>query len=120
MASIDAHRSRVTVVEHDGVFTLFDATGASEFALETPDYGEDVDHAGARAFAAPMNGSVVTLLVDPGQAVAKGDALLVMEAMKMEHTIRAPTAGSVREFYFKPGDLVDGGAELLAFAVDGA
>ena len=53
--------------------------------------------------------------VYPGQRVAKGDALLIMEAMKMEHTIRAPAAGSVREFYFRPGDLVDGGAELLAF-----
>ena len=115
VASIDGHRRRVTVVEHDGVFTLFDATGASEFALETPDYGEDVEDTGARAFAAPMNGSVVALLVDPGQRVAKGDALLIMEAMKMEHTIRAPAAGAVREFYFKAGDLVDGGAELLAF-----
>jgi 3-methylcrotonyl-CoA carboxylase alpha subunit len=39
--------------------------------------------------------------------------------MKMEHTIRAPAAGCVREFYFAPGDLVDGGAELLAFEVAG-
>jgi 3-methylcrotonyl-CoA carboxylase alpha subunit len=39
-----------------------------------------------------------------------------MEAMKMEHTIRAPTAGVVEQFYFKAGDLVDGGAELLVFS----
>jgi len=39
--------------------------------------------------------------------------------MKMEHTIRAPAAGAVREFYFKAGDLVDGGAELLAFEAAG-
>jgi 3-methylcrotonyl-CoA carboxylase alpha subunit len=58
----------------------------------------------------------VQLLVEPGQAVEKDDALLVMEAMKMEHTIRAPAAGSVNAFYYKAGDLVDGGAELLDFA----
>jgi len=40
---------------------------------------------------------------------------LVMEAMKMEHTIRAPADGKVVEFYFQPGDLVDGGSELLSF-----
>jgi len=38
-----------------------------------------------------------------------------MEAMKMEHTIMAPSDGSVTEFYFKAGDLVDGGSQLLAF-----
>jgi 3-methylcrotonyl-CoA carboxylase alpha subunit len=42
-----------------------------------------------------------------------------MEAMKMEHTIRAPLAGTVKAFYYQPGDLVDGGAELLDFAADG-
>ena len=115
VANVEAHIERVTVVPHDRLYTLFDACGATEFALVEPDLGEDVEHTGAQAFAAPMNGSVVTLLVDPGQRVAKGDALLIMEAMKMEHTIRAPAAGSVREFYFRPGDLVDGGAELLAF-----
>jgi 3-methylcrotonyl-CoA carboxylase alpha subunit len=40
---------------------------------------------------------------------------MVMEAMKMEHSLKAPTAGSVSEFYFKAGELVDGGNELLAF-----
>ena len=44
--------------------------------------------------------------------------LLVMEAMKMEHTIRAPDAGTVNAFYYQPGDLVDGGAELLDFSAD--
>ena len=44
--------------------------------------------------------------------------LLVMEAMKMEHTIRAPADGTVTEFFYQAGDLVDGGAELLAFTAD--
>ena len=58
---------------------------------------------------------MVTFLVDASTAVKKDNALLVMEAMKMEHTIRAPANGTVTEFYFQPGDLVDGGANLVAF-----
>jgi 3-methylcrotonyl-CoA carboxylase alpha subunit len=42
-----------------------------------------------------------------------------MEAMKMEHTIRAPAAGTVNGFFFSAGDLVDGGAELVDFAAAG-
>ncbi len=62
-----------------------------------------------------MNGTMVTLLVEPGTEVKADDPLLVMEAMKMEHTIRAPGDGVVRAFYYQSGDLVDGGAELLDF-----
>jgi len=54
-------------------------------------------------------------LVAPGSSVEKGDALLVMEAMKMEHTIHAPAAGTVDEILFAIGDQVQEGAQLLAF-----
>jgi 3-methylcrotonyl-CoA carboxylase alpha subunit len=62
-----------------------------------------------------MNGTVVAILVEPDEQVELGQTLMVMEAMKMEHSLKAPAAGCVREFYFKAGELVDGGAELLAF-----
>jgi 3-methylcrotonyl-CoA carboxylase alpha subunit len=114
-ASVDGHRRRVTVVPSAGSHTLFDEGHMAEFALAAPDLGEQEDAVHAGGFAAPMNGAVVALLVDPGKPVEKGDTLLVMEAMKMEHAIRAPSAGRVTEFFFKPGDLVDGGAQLLAF-----
>jgi 3-methylcrotonyl-CoA carboxylase alpha subunit len=48
--------------------------------------------------------------------VEENTPLLVMEAMKMEHTIRPPATGTVESFFYQPGDLVDGGAELLSFA----
>ena len=63
-----------------------------------------------------MNGTIVDLMVEAGASVEADAPLLVMEAMKMEHTIRAPSAGIVESFYYQPGDLVDGGAELLAFS----
>ncbi|MDX9707427.1 MAG: acetyl/propionyl/methylcrotonyl-CoA carboxylase subunit alpha [Azospira sp.] len=64
---------------------------------------------------APMPGKVVTLLVPPGQAVEKGTPLLVLEAMKMEHTITAPKNGTVKAFCYGVGDQVADGAELVEF-----
>ncbi|TAG49199.1 MAG: acetyl/propionyl/methylcrotonyl-CoA carboxylase subunit alpha [Betaproteobacteria bacterium] len=63
---------------------------------------------------APMPGSVVSVLVKPGDTVTKGQALIVMEAMKMEHTIVAPFAGKVEAVYFAAKEQVKEGAELVA------
>ena len=62
-----------------------------------------------------MSGIVVKLLVEAGVEVEKGQPVIIMEAMKMEHTLCAPFDGSVAEFFFQSGDQVDGGAELLEF-----
>ncbi len=64
---------------------------------------------------APMPGKVIALLVSPGTAVDKGAPLLVLEAMKMEHTISAPRAGRVKGFRYAAGDQVEEGAELVEF-----
>lgn len=64
---------------------------------------------------APMPGKVTVHLVSPGTEVCAGAALLVMEAMKMEHTILAPADGRVSQFLFAPGDQVRDGEELLVF-----
>jgi 3-methylcrotonyl-CoA carboxylase alpha subunit len=69
-------------------------------------------HGGLKA---PMPGLVIALAVAPGVEVQKGDALLVMEAMKMEHTLRAPSAGRVRAFLCAIGEQVKEGADLLEF-----
>jgi biotin carboxyl carrier protein len=65
---------------------------------------------------APMPGSVLTVLVNPGQMVSEGEPLLKLEAMKMEHTIRAPAAGLVAEIFYAPGDAVPADAQLLRLA----
>ena len=62
---------------------------------------------------APMPGKVVSFAVKAGDAVKKGQALAVMDAMKMEHTIAAPADGVVAELLYAPGDQVVEGAELL-------
>lgn len=111
----EGHRQRGTLARtHDG-FTLYLPEGACHFHEVLPDTGEgDGSNAGA-GLSAPMNGTIVTLLVEPGTSVEADTPLLVMEAMKMEHTIRAPGTGVVESFYYAAGDLVDGGAELLQF-----
>ena len=62
-----------------------------------------------------MPGKVVVLLAGVGQRVEKGAPLLILEAMKMEHTITAPKNGQVRAFRFAAGDQVTDGAELVDF-----
>jgi len=62
---------------------------------------------------APMSGAVVAVLVKPGEAVPKGAPLLVLEAMKMEHTITAPAAGTVSAVHFHQGEQVAEGAVLI-------
>jgi len=63
-----------------------------------------------------MPGKVVSFAVKAGDKVTKGQALAVMEAMKMEHTIAAPADGTVQELLYTPGDQVTEGAELLKLA----
>ncbi|MFZ6672649.1 acetyl/propionyl/methylcrotonyl-CoA carboxylase subunit alpha [Undibacterium sp. Xuan67W] len=86
-------------------------------------YHDALAHAGeAEAeggrLTAPMPGKIVAVLVSAAQEVKKGDALLIMEAMKMEHTIAAPHDGVVDEVLYAIGDQVAEGAPLLSFKQD--
>jgi 3-methylcrotonyl-CoA carboxylase alpha subunit len=72
-------------------------------------------HHHASQLCAPLPGTVIALCVKEGALVEAGERLVVIEAMKMEHTIRAPSRGIVKAWHFKLGDLVSEGAELLAF-----
>jgi acetyl/propionyl-CoA carboxylase alpha subunit len=61
----------------------------------------------------PLPGVVVAVKVTEGQAVAAGEVLMVIEAMKMEHAITAPHAGTVQALHFAPGERVSEGSALL-------
>jgi len=73
--------------------------------------GEEVVHGGH--LTAPMSGTVVAVMVKPGDTVAKGGPLIVLEAMKMEHTITAPSAGVVSAVNYRVGERVSEGADLV-------
>ena len=92
-------------------------TGGRHFTLAYHDpmaHAGEVEAAGGR-LTAPMPGKVVAILAKAGQEVKKGEALVIMEAMKMEHTIGAPSDGVVEELLYGVGDQVADGAPLLAF-----
>ncbi|HQY27623.1 MAG TPA: acetyl/propionyl/methylcrotonyl-CoA carboxylase subunit alpha [Burkholderiaceae bacterium] len=74
---------------------------------------EDVDDA---KLTAPMPGKVIALMVERGAKVVRGQPLLVMEAMKMEHTINAPADGEVAAILYAVGEQVAEGAQLVEFA----
>ena len=79
---------------------------------------DPIAHAGEGAseggrLSAPMPGKMVSFLARPGDKVSKGQALAVMEAMKMEHQIHAPRDGVVAELLYGVGDQVAEGAELI-------
>jgi 3-methylcrotonyl-CoA carboxylase alpha subunit len=103
-------------VRRDGdLFHVF--TGGRHFILTYHDpmaHAGEVETAGGR-LTAPMPGKVVAILAKAGQDVKKGEALVIMEAMKMEHTIGAPSDGVVEELLYAVGDQVADGAPLLAF-----
>ncbi|SEI89557.1 3-methylcrotonyl-CoA carboxylase alpha subunit [Azotobacter beijerinckii] len=73
----------------------------------------EAGHAQHGGLTAPMNGSIVRVLVEAGQHVEAGAALVVLEAMKMEHSIRAPRAGVVKGLYCREGELVGEGTALV-------
>lgn len=82
-------------------------------ALRATRHGESVAGHDDAGLEAPMPGRVLALLVNAGDTVRRGQALAVMEAMKMEHTIAAPRDGRVSELLCRVGDQVKEGSELL-------
>jgi len=103
-----SHESQLLAVHEDGrtLFTRLDPL-AYEQSEEVSDF----------RLSAPMPGNVIRVLVKAGDEVSSGQPLLVMEAMKMEHTIVAPANGIVEEVLFQPGDLVQNDAKLVEFSL---
>jgi 3-methylcrotonyl-CoA carboxylase alpha subunit len=84
-----------------------------ELRIEDPREREFASSAATGGLTSPLPGAVVSVAVHPGQVVEAGAALMVIEAMKMEHTITAPFAGTVGAIHFAPGARVPEGATLL-------
>ena len=112
---IDGTRQPVTVVAQGERLTLFRGGRRIAFARHDPGaVSGGLEMAGG--LTAPMPGRIVSVLVEPGESVREGQAVLVLEAMKMEHTLVAPADGTVEEVRFAPGDLVDEATELVVLA----
>ena len=81
--------------------------------VDPPSAGRTRRRTASDELSAPMPATVVKIMIEPGTAVKKGDALLMLEAMKMELPIRAPRDGVVRTINCRPGELVQPGVHLL-------
>ena len=113
-------RQVVSVYAQGETEYIFAAHGATEIVeIDLLAHSGEAQAEGGR-LTAPMPGKVVSFAVKAGDAVTKGQALAVMEAMKMEHTIAAPADGTVDELLYAPGDQVAEGAELLKISVSAA
>jgi 3-methylcrotonyl-CoA carboxylase alpha subunit len=113
-------RLTLFVYAHGERFAVFSDAGTAQLVEVDP-----LAHAGDNAssggrLTAPMPGKVVQLLTRVGDPVKKGQALAVMEAMKMEHTLNAPHDGVVQELLYAVGDQVLEGGELLRLAATAA
>jgi 3-methylcrotonyl-CoA carboxylase alpha subunit len=89
-----------------------------QLALRDPALHEIESDAHCGNLAAPMPGKIIAVLTTAGSKVAKGTPLVILEAMKMEHTIIAPGRGTVTEIHYKVGEQVAEGAELLGFELE--
>jgi acetyl/propionyl-CoA carboxylase alpha subunit len=88
------------------------AMGWSSYSV-VPRFPEPLDAVAAGSLVAPMPGAVVRVLIDVGATVAKGEPLVVLEAMKMQHTVASPIDGVVSEVRVAAGQQVDAGSVLV-------
>ena len=106
---IDSHAAALLAAAGQPHPTLFATGGAAATALQTD---RAAAPEGCRALSAPVQGVLVSLQVQPGDSVAAGQQIAVMEAMKMEFEVRADCAGVIRALQASPGDNLFEGAPL--------
>jgi propionyl-CoA carboxylase alpha chain len=109
---VDGVRRAYAVHRAEG-WSFVDGPDGSAALAEVPRFADPNDVAHAGSLLAPMPGGVVRVLAGPGDAVSAGQALVVLEAMKMEHTVAAPVDGVVAEVAVAPGDQVTTGQVLV-------
>ena len=110
-------RQNLHVYRGGATVHVFSAQGATQIVtVDALAHAGDSQAEGGR-LTAPMPGKVVSFAVKVGDVVKIGQALAVLDAMKMEHTIAAPADGVVGELLYAPGDQVPEGAELLKLLV---
>ena len=113
LVRLDERAFKARAVREAGEWHLFYEGEQRRLSLKEELARADADTAGG-SLAAPMPGKVIKVMTEAGAKVAKGQALLILEAMKMEHTITAPTDGVVKEVHYRAGEQVLEGAELLS------
>eukprot|EP00455_Lapot_gusevi_P027463 TRINITY_DN290_c0_g1_i4.p1 TRINITY_DN290_c0_g1~~TRINITY_DN290_c0_g1_i4.p1 ORF type:complete len:808 (+),score=319.20 TRINITY_DN290_c0_g1_i4:56-2425(+) len=116
-ARIQDQAYQVTVVQNGEQLNVF--IGDRQYIFAIPSVSFDIGSGASSGGAvSPMPGKISKIIAKPGTAVKAGSPLLVMEAMKMEHVIRAAASGVVEKVLFAEGDFVQGGKTLVTFKAD--
>jgi 3-methylcrotonyl-CoA carboxylase alpha subunit len=112
---LDAHTFKARAVREGREWHVFCEGDYRRLSLRQELAGAG-DEASTGSLAAPMPGKVIQVMTERGAKVTRGQALLILEAMKMEHTITAPADGVVKEIHYGAGEQVLEGAELITLA----
>ncbi len=108
---VDGVRRAFAIHSTDAAVYVDDPTGSSTL-VRVPRFPDPDAHAQAGSLLAPMPGAVVRVAAAVGARVTAGQALVVLEAMKMEHTVAAPRGGVLTALHVRPGDQVESGQAL--------
>ena len=103
----------------DDAVTVFDGPEAIKLTLIEPYAADAIGVEPELGTVAPMPGTVLALLAKPGETFEAGTPMLILEAMKMEHTLRLPARGRVVRYLCAVGDFVAEGAALAEFEAGG-
>ena len=114
-AILDGTQRRVQTVEDHGQLIIF-AAGHTHRLQQVTAGGHATQEEATGNLTAPMPGTVIEVTASEGQQVKQGDTLLILEAMKIEHTIVAPRDGTIQTLHYRAGDMVEEGVELLVLA----
>ena len=112
------HSFDATVVRRDLIFHVFAGGAAYRLTMTDPLAAAEAIEAPTGRLTAPMPGRIIQLYVKRGDRVKHGETLLVLEAMKMEHSILAPGEGIVEALDYAVGDLVEEGVALLSLTIE--
>tara|TARA_B100000676_G_C18071761_1_gene844754 strand:- start:973 stop:2934 length:1962 start_codon:yes stop_codon:yes gene_type:complete len=113
VAEVDGHRFTTSVIRHGVDRYVRGPLGTRRLEYVNPHVSKISGGSHGGRLTSPLPGRVVSVAVKTGDSVSAGQTLMVIEAMKMEHSITASASGTVKTVHFSEGDQVDEGLELL-------
>jgi len=114
------HLDTLKIYPHENTYTIHDVQYGKRFTLTAVNFPKPMyhtHHSGKGNLTATMPGRLLQWLVAPGDHVNASQALCILEAMKMEHTVRAPTQGLIKYLNYEAGELVQAGQALLEMEI---
>jgi 3-methylcrotonyl-CoA carboxylase alpha subunit len=113
VADIGGARLRATFSQHGREITIGSAEGSHRLLMQEADISEDTGFDAGGRITSTLPGTVTRVLVAIGDTVERGQPLIKLEAMKMEHTITAPAPGRIAAIRYQPGDQVSEDVALI-------